>query len=169
VAARRPNFANPIKEFSCKPFEGRLLEAEAKLRPEPASLRTLLAYNLLCWLKPLASPRGERGSYPSACASASSRWRRSSAARADASSCASAADYPLLTHFLRALQSIRRLARCARPTTPSPEPSRSAARRSHPQPAGLSPTAPRLAPSARGGRIAITLPVEIRPEHSRHC
>jgi len=74
-------------------------------------LCTLLAYNLLCWLKLLALPARERGSYAKrlrfrfiAVAATVGRSGRRLVLRL-------AADYPLLTDFLEALQRIRSLAR----------------------------------------------------------
>jgi hypothetical protein len=74
-------------------------------------LCTLLAYNLLCWLKLLALPQGERTSYAKrlrfrfiAIAATVGRSGRRLILRL-------AAGYPLLTDFVEALQRIRTLAR----------------------------------------------------------
>jgi hypothetical protein len=74
-------------------------------------LCTLLAYNLLCWLKLLALPAGERTSYAKRLrfrfinvAATLGRSGRRLVLRL-------AAGYPLLRDFARALQQIRRLAR----------------------------------------------------------
>jgi hypothetical protein len=74
-------------------------------------LVTLLAYNLLCWLKLLALPRGERSSYAKRLrfrfiniAATIGRSGRRLIVRI-------AAGYPLLRDFVEALQRIRTLAR----------------------------------------------------------
>lgn len=74
-------------------------------------LLTLLAYNLLCWLKLLALPEGERNSYAKrlrfrfiAVAATVGRSGRRLVLRL-------AAGYPLLRDFVAALQRIRTLAR----------------------------------------------------------
>jgi hypothetical protein len=74
-------------------------------------LVTLLAYNLLCWLKLLALPAGERGSYAKrlrfrfiAVAATVGRSGRRLVLRL-------AGGYPLLYDFVAALQRIRQLAR----------------------------------------------------------
>jgi Transposase DDE domain group 1 len=79
--------------------------------PRQLGLCTLLAYNLLCWLKLLALPEGERTSYAKrlrfrfiAVAATVGRSGRRLVLRLSAS-------YPLLADFVEALRRLRGLAR----------------------------------------------------------